>query len=182
MRVEGYGRLRGCGRLISLAWSRRAEGCAPTERLLRQAKVESRYRRAGFPLGFTLVELMIVVAIVGILAAIAYPSYQAQVTKSKRAEGKALLLEVAQTLEKCKVLYGVYNNANCAAYGSVTGGKKRASEGGFYVVTAKETDKPATEFDLQAEPQQTDAVCGTLTLDQAGRKGENGTGTVAECW
>ena len=180
MRVEGYGRLMGCGRLISVAWSRRAEGGAPAELPPRQAKVESGCRRAGFPLGFTLVELMIVVAIVGILAAIAYPSYQAQVTKSKRAEGKALLLEVAQTLEKCKVLYGVYNNANCAAHDSVTDANSRTSEGGFYVVTATATS--ATAFALQAVPQQADAICGTLTLDQAGRKGENGTGTVAECW
>jgi type IV pilus assembly protein PilE len=147
---------------------------------VRQAKVEPRGRRAGFPLGFTLVELMIVVAIVGILAAIAYPSYQAQVTKSRRAEGKALLLEVAQSLEKCKVLYGAYNNANCAAHGSVTGGNTRTSEGGFYVVDATATS--ATAFSLQAVPQRTDTVCGTLTITQAGAKGEGGTGTVTDCW
>ena len=130
--------------------------------------------------GFSLIELLVVVAIIGILATIAYPSYQNQVTKSQRAEGKALLLEVAQGLGKCKALYGAYNNGNCTAHTSVTAGNTRTSENGFYVVSATAT--AATTFALQGLPQQADPTCGTLTLDQAGRKGEGGSGTVADCW
>jgi len=186
MRVEGSGRLRGCGRLISVALSRRAGGGAPTELPLRQAKVEPRYRRAGFPLGFTLVELMIVVAIVGILAAIAYPSYQAQVTKSKRAEGKAKLLEVAQSLEKCKALFGSYDSANCAVRNAViAGGTHPTSENDYYTVSASDgSDDPVTDttFTLEAAPNANhpDAACGKLTLNQAGVRGQTGSGT--DCW
>jgi len=136
--------------------------------------------RAKRLVGFSLIELMIVVAVIGILAAIAYPSYQDQIVKSRRAEGKAKLLEVAQALEKCKTLYGSYDNANCAAHGVVTGGKTQPSASGFYAVSATATS--ATAFTLQAVPTPTDAVCGTLTLDQTGTKGESGTGTVPDCW
>jgi type IV pilus assembly protein PilE len=130
--------------------------------------------------GFSLIELMIVVAVIGILAAIGYPSYQDQSFKYRRAEGKAKLLEVAQALEKCKTLYGIYNNANCAAHGAVTGGNTQPSASGFYAVSATATS--AATFALQAVPIHTDAVCGTLTLDQTGTKGESGTGTVPDCW
>lgn len=120
------------------------------------------------------------VAIIGILTAIAYPTYQGQVTKSRRAEGRALLLEVAQALEKCKTLYGAYNNANCATRNAITGGTISSAEG-FYLASA--TAAPtATTFTLRAVPQQPDPLCETLTLDQAGLQGEGGTGTVDACW
>jgi type IV pilus assembly protein PilE len=120
---------------------------------------------------------MIVVAIVGILAAIAYPSYQAQVTKSKRAEGKAKLLEVAQSLEKCKALFGAYDAKLCNAFSSLTTGtKKVSSEGGFYLVSGT---VGATTFTLLADPQQDDARCGNLTLDQAG--GRDCSGAATDC-
>lgn len=58
--------------------------------------------------GFTLIELMIVVALIGILAAIAYPSYQQYVLKSKRTEAKAALMDLAQNQEKFR--------GNCLSY------------------------------------------------------------------
>jgi type IV pilus assembly protein PilE len=126
--------------------------------------------------GFTLIELLVVVTIIGILAAIAYPSFMDQVTKSRRAEGKALLVEVAQALEKCKTLYGAYDNAACTAHTGVTGGNTLTSENDFYVVNATAT--AATTFTLQAVPQKPDPMCGTLTIDQAGGK----TADTEGCW
>ena len=137
--------------------------------------------------GFTLTEAMVVVAVVAILVAIAYPSYLDQMRKSKRAEGKGLLLETAQALEKCRTLYGAYNataagGANlCATVTNITGTNSISSAEGFYLVSA--SAGPATStFTLQAVPQQTDPLCGTLTLDQAGTRGEGGTGTIGQCW
>lgn len=119
--------------------------------------------------GFTLIELLIVVVIIAILAAIAYPSYQDQVLKSRRAEGKAFLLEVAQALEKCKTLYGVYNNANCATVSMITSPNSIASPELFYDVSANPA-LTTTSFKLQAVPRQADPQCGTLTLEQDGNK------------
>jgi type IV pilus assembly protein PilE len=126
--------------------------------------------------GFTLIELLIVVTIIGILAMIAYPSYVDQVAKSRRSEGKALLVEVAQALEKCKTLYGAYDNADCAAHTGVTGGNTRTSENDFYLVNATATG--AATFTLRAVPQNPDPQCGTLTIDQRGVRTPN----TAGCW
>jgi type IV pilus assembly protein PilE len=127
-----------------------------------------------------LIELMIVIAIVALLAAIAYPSYQDSVRKGRRAEGKAALTEVAQGLEKCKTLYGAYNNANCAIVGQVTGGSTLDSTEGHYAVSA--TTLTATTFTVQAAPQQADPRCGTLSLTQAGVRASTGSDPVDVCW
>ena len=58
--------------------------------------------------GFTLVELMIVIAIVAIIAAIGVPNYTKNAQKTRRVDAKNELLQIAQSLEKCKSLYGVY--------------------------------------------------------------------------
>ena len=68
--------------------------------------------------GITLLELMIVVTIVGILAAIAYPSYRQQVIRSTRTEAKVALQQSAQALEKCFTRYMAYNHASCPADGT----------------------------------------------------------------
>lgn len=132
-----------------------------------------------------MIELLIVVVIIGILAAIAYPSYQDQVTTARRAEGKAKLLEMAQALEKCKALFGTYTNASCSATGNMTGTNGVDSENGFYLIDAAyDSDIADGRFTIRAVPQDpyTDTECGTLTIDQAGTKGEGGTGSVPDCW
>lgn len=137
--------------------------------------------------GVTLIELMVAVAIVAILASIAYPSYRDQIIKSRRAEGKGLLLDTAQALEKCKTLYGAYDATNaggaylCGVVTNITGGNTIASTEGAYSVSATAAPGPAT-YEIQAVPQQTDPQCGTLTIDQAGKLDESGSGTVDDCW
>ena len=126
--------------------------------------------------GFTLIELMIVVAIVAILVAIAYPSYRDQVTKTRRAEGKAELASAEARMERCFTRYNAYNNAAC------TGMFPLSSENGWYQVSTSAIS--ATAFTLSAAPQRgqasDDTQCGTLTLTSTGIRGQSGSGTG--CW
>lgn len=127
-------------------------------------------------LGFTLIELMIVVAIVAILVAIAYPSYRDQVIKTRRAEGKAALSSAAARMERCFTRYSAYNNAACTDIFPLD------SENGWYQVTTSAID--AISFTLSAAPQNAqatdDTLCGTLTLTSTGIRGHTGSGT--DCW
>jgi len=129
--------------------------------------------------GFTLIELMIAIAVVGILAALAFPSYQNYVLKSGRADAKAALYGVAQTLERCYTRFTAYNDGDCA----LGQGDTVMSENDKYEVTVTTLDR--TEFELTAAPQdgQTkDTECGDFTLDHRGEKGVSGTGSVEDCW
>lgn len=130
--------------------------------------------------GFTLIELMVVVAVVAILVAIAVPSYSDAVRKSKRGQAKADLVELAQRAERFRTINGKYDGF-WATVGTSDRNSPRTGDVA-YQVTEVETD---TTFTLTAAPQGgqvDDARCMTLTLDQAGIKTESGTGTVADCW
>jgi len=132
-------------------------------------------------LGFTLIELMIVVAVVAILAAIAYPSYQTQVRKGRMGQAQADMLEVAQFMERCFASNNTY--ATCAlpfAASPRTGTS-------YYAITLANPAPARTSFTLTATPQSTggqnNQMCGTLTLNQASVKTFSGTGaTVGQCW
>lgn len=154
--------------------------------------------------GFTLIELIVAVVVVAILARIAYPIYQDQVNRSRRAEGKAALLKAAQLQERNYVngdpnvansaptyvtsavlaqLFGLANNA------TIYSGENPSSAQGWYTITVDAAAAGcalADCFVLRATPNASrnfaDAECGALTLDSAGRRGENGTKTVTECW
>ena len=128
--------------------------------------------------GFTLIELLITVAIIGILAAIAIPMYSDYVTRSRRADGQAKLMQVAQDLERCYTQYSAYNHASC----SVLASGAVMSEQGFYEITA---DMPnGSTFTLTATPQNEqadDTDCTTLKLTYLGGQGATGTDTDS-CW
>ena len=130
--------------------------------------------------GFTLIELLITVAIIGILVAIAIPMYSDYVTRSRRADGQAKLMQVAQDLERCYTQFSKYNDNSCSV---VNGGVvSETSDQGFYVVTANKLDESA--FTLTATPQneQADATdCTTLKLTYLGGQGATGTDTDS-CW
>ena len=129
--------------------------------------------------GFTLIELMITVAIVGILAAIAYPSYQDSVRKSWRANGASCLMELAQGMERRFTGNSSYVGTNLPPSGCPTEGGMAARYGFSFAVAAT-----ATAFTLRAVPvaggPQASDTCGTLTIDQTGLKGS--AGTVSDCW
>lgn len=141
--------------------------------------------------GFTLIEVMVVVAIVGILAAIAYPSYQQYVLRSGRADGKAKLMEVMQAQER----FFSQNQTYTATLGTGGGGLGYsadangavASESRKYNITAAACANKtiANCVVLSAAPvgaQANDSECATLTLDSTGSKTESGSETVATCW
>lgn len=122
--------------------------------------------------GFTLIEVMIVVAIVAILAAIAFPSYARYVEQARRADGKAALLAAAQRLERC------YTQNNSYADCPVTA----ESPDGFYTVAAPTLT--ATTFTLTATPQgvQATSPCGTYSITHLGEANVTGSLGVDRCW
>lgn len=126
--------------------------------------------------GFSFIELMIVVAIIGIMAAVALGFYGDNVIASNRTEGRSALQQAASTLEKCRSLYGSYNHTNCNYVDF-------ASESNYYNITSAIL---ATSFTLTAtpvagQPQAGDNDCTTMTLTNAGVKAGTG-GNSAECW
>lgn len=127
--------------------------------------------------GFSLIELMIAVAVIAILSAIAYASYQSSVVRTRRSAAAACLQEQAQLMERYYTTNLKYEGApdpTCDA--DVTR---------FYAISFVE-DPTEKAFELQAVPQEpqatNDAKCGTLTLDQKGVRGVSGSGERDACW
>ncbi|MDM3871256.1 type IV pilin protein [Porticoccus sp. W117] len=126
------------------------------------------------PSGFTLIEIIIAVAIVAILTAIALPAYQDQVRRTKRADGKGFLLEIAAAQERF-FTQNVSYAANMAALGYANGN----SPEGYYTITFPvRTD---TTFTLRATPTFTDTECGNLELDHTNMRGSS-AGNADDCW
>lgn len=128
--------------------------------------------------GFTLLELLITIAIVAILATIAMASYRDQVVRSKRGAGAACLQQSAQAMER-------YYTTNMTYVGAVAG-QCDTEVAQDYAVTFV-ADPTVRAYTLQATPQggqaTSDTKCGTLSINQQGVRGEGGTATSAdECW
>lgn len=128
--------------------------------------------------GITLMELMVVMAIVGILAAVAIPTYRNYVIRANRSDAKTALLAAAGALERCFTRFNSYDPADgCAVVFPVS------STEGHYVITAD--PQTAVEFTLTATPQDgqaNDAACGNFTLDSANTRGVSGTTPPRQCW
>ncbi len=125
-------------------------------------------------IGFTLLELMLVVVIIGILASIAYPSYRDFVLRAKRSEGKAALLKVQLAQEKYR--------ANHINYGSLAQlGLSTSSPTGYYNITVN-LSLTENAYTASANPNFMDTNCGTLSITQIDTKTVTGSSSVINCW
>lgn len=126
--------------------------------------------------GFTLIELMITVAVLAIIMAIAVPAYQNQVEKTRRADAIAGLMSASQAFERCFTRENSYETCTLPTYNGTD-----TSPDGFYDITVSSS---ATGYTLTATadtagPQKNDD-CSPFTLDHLGN--QTADSTTARCW
>lgn len=140
--------------------------------------------------GFTLIELMISLMILGVLAAIAIPSYQSSIRKTHRADAKASLNDIAMKLQRCFTTNSSYlasSTVVCAVSDQLKTSTGITSQ--YYFVTVG-SNITQTTYTLTAQPiagssQASDTVCADFFLDQAGTKtavDASNNDTTSTCW
>ena len=141
--------------------------------------------------GFTLIELMVVVSIIGVIAGIAYPSYLKSMQKGRRAEAKAELTRLSQALERCYSSYGTYKNAACSTVEDSSGNflsGLQSNPNKYYNMTASTLSGTAytlTATAVSTGPQAKDTGCTIMNLDYQGRRTSGSTSATSDtgsCW
>ncbi len=143
------------------------------------------YRRVRGSGGFTLVEVIVVMAIIGILTAIALPSYRDYVLRGQRAEARTQLLEAAQFMQRFYSANDRYDRDRGGAAVALPLGLQTAPSGGTARYTLSLNAISTTGYTLQAVPVGTMVgdKCGTYTLNSVGRRDVlSATETLENCW
>ena len=126
-----------------------------------------------------MVEIVVVLAIIGILASIATVGYQQYVRKVARSDAQAELIGLAQQLERCFTVNNAYNAAACAI-------DSRTTEGGHYTVTVENlgTNTFTLVATATSKVQLQDTDCAVLSIDQQGARVSENTagGATTKCW
>lgn len=134
--------------------------------------------------GFTLIELMIVVAVIAVLAAIALPSYQSSIRKARRMDARTALTTIAQLMERYSSQNNSYVGATLGSIGPPpspgTIPYSNISENGAYSLSVGVPTVNKFTIIATAIGDQIADVCNNFTLDQAGTRGPSGS--AAQCW
>lgn len=138
--------------------------------------------------GFTLIELMIVVAIIGVLASIAFAGYGTHIVKSRRVAAEGCLLEASQYMERFYTTNLKYNVDRAGAAVALPATQCRTDLANFYTVQLGAAPGAVeSTYLVEAVPKgqqlAKDGKCGTLSTDYKGTKFKSGTATsLSECW
>lgn len=130
-----------------------------------------RMARASALRGFTLIELMTTMVIIGILAAIAIPNYRGYVQRGYRTEARSVLSEAAQHLERFRSINGRYDRTSAGVAYALPAALATSPQGSAqprYRIALRPGTLTAYAFVLQAVPVDTGTACGTLLYDQTG--------------
>ena len=132
--------------------------------------------------GFTLIELMVVVMIIAIIAAFAVPNFLRYGLRSRRSDGQAMLMRVANAQEQYYATYNSYGSLSALGY---TTAASQLSEKGYYQLSISPSS-PTSTFTASAAPvaggPQSKDDCGTLTINNTGTKSQSGSTTNGTCW
>jgi type IV pilus assembly protein PilE len=139
--------------------------------------------------GFTLIELMITVAIIVVLGSIAYPNYTAHLAKGKRSSAQSFMQALGsreeQQLLNTRCYFSYPTDTTCTPPSNITV-PDEVSTNYSVTITASNTAGSPPTYTITATPSGSqatrDAKCGTLTLSNTGTKGASGSSGGPACW